>query len=166
MIARSFHTMAADPEFAAAPSPGISAKGKWSNLLWTLQVLLASLFLFAGGMKLVIAPDVLMAMGSPDQVRLPGLFVEFIGVVEVLGGLGLILPGLLRIWTFLTPMAAAGLAVIMVGATGMTLVSGDAAGSGVPLMTGALAASVGYARWRVLPLRQRNHMNSTFKEQA
>ena len=68
-----------------------------SILLWIIQVLLALLFLFSGGMKLVIPPDVLRSMGSPNQVVLPGLFIQFIGVCEVLGGLGLILPGLLRI---------------------------------------------------------------------
>ena len=66
-------------------------------VLWIIQVLLALLFLFAGGMKLVIPPDVLASMGSPNQIALPGWFVRFIGVAEVLGALGLLLPGLLRI---------------------------------------------------------------------
>ncbi len=56
-------------------------------VLWIIQVLLALLFLFSGGMKLVIPPDVLQSMGSPKQVILPGLFIQFIGVCEVLGGL-------------------------------------------------------------------------------
>lgn len=53
--------------------------------LWIIQVLLALLFLFAGGMKLIIPPDVLASMGSPNQVHLPGLLVQLIGVFEVLG---------------------------------------------------------------------------------
>src|SRR5918995_436408 len=93
-------------------------------VLWIVQVLLALLFLFAGGTKLVLPPDVLASMGSPNQIQLPGLFVRFIGVVEVLGALGLILPGLLRIKPGLTPLAAAGLVIIMAGATVVTLVSG------------------------------------------
>ena len=56
--------------------------------LWIVQVLLALLFLFAGGTKLVLPPDVLAAMGSPNQIALPGWFVRFVGVVEVLGALG------------------------------------------------------------------------------
>ena len=65
-------------------------------ILWIIQILLALLFLYAGGMKLVIPPSVLQSMGSPNQVVLPGLFIRFIGVCEVLGALGLILPGLLK----------------------------------------------------------------------
>jgi len=124
-----------------------------------LQGLLALLFLFAGGMKLIIPPDVLMAMGSPNQVRLPGLFVQFIGVVEVLGGLGLILPGLLRIRTSLTPLAAAGLLIVMIGATSITVASGEVGGATVPFIVGMLAALVAYLRWRVIPLTDRTLAN-------
>ncbi|HVQ38421.1 MAG TPA: DoxX family protein, partial [Pyrinomonadaceae bacterium] len=88
--------------------------------LWILQVLLALMFLFAGGMKLVIPPDVMAKMGSPNQVQLPGLLIRLIGVFEVLGGLGLILPGLLRIKRGLTPAAAIGLVIIMIGAVVLT----------------------------------------------
>jgi uncharacterized membrane protein YphA (DoxX/SURF4 family) len=126
---------------------------KSNYILWSMQGLLALLFLFAGGMKLITPPDVLMSMGSPNQVRLPGLFLQFIGVAEVLGGLGLILPGLLRIRTLLTPLAAAGLLVVMVGATAITLASGEVAGAIVPFVVGILASLVAYTRWRVLPLR-------------
>jgi len=62
--------------------------------LWIIQVLLALLFLFAGGTKLILPIDVMRSMGSPNQVILPGLLIRFIGVCEVLGALGLILPGL------------------------------------------------------------------------
>jgi uncharacterized membrane protein YphA (DoxX/SURF4 family) len=116
--------------------------------LWIIQVLLALLFLFAGGMKLVLSPDALAAMGSPNQIKLPSLFVRFIGVVEVLGALGLILPGLLRIKTGLTTLAAAGLVIIMIGAIAVTLAGGDVAPALVPLVVGLLAAFVAYGRWR------------------
>src|SRR5215207_5770454 len=106
--------------------------------LWIVQVLLALLFLFTGGMKLVIPPDVLASMGSPNQIPLPGWFVRFIGVAEVLGALGLILPGLLRIKPWLTPLAAAGLVVIMIGATVVTLATMDAALALIPLVVGLL----------------------------
>jgi len=65
-------------------------------LLWIIQVLLALLFLFAGIAKFVM---------PLDQIPLPALFLKFIGVCEVLGGLGLILPGLLRRQRYLTPLA-------------------------------------------------------------
>jgi uncharacterized membrane protein YphA (DoxX/SURF4 family) len=120
-------------------------------VLWIIQVLLALLFLFAGGTKLVIPPDVLASMGSPNQIALPGWFVRFIGVVEVLGALGLLLPGLLRIKPWLTPLAAAGLVVIMIGATALTIAADGVAAGVVPLVVGLLAAFVAYGRWRLAP---------------
>ncbi len=126
--------------------------------LWNVQVLLALLFLFAGGMKLVIPPDVLASMGSPNQIPLPGWFVRFIGVVEVLGALGLLLPGLLRIKPWLTPLAAAGLVVIMIGATALTLAADGVATALVPLTVGLLAAFVAYGRWRPSPHPGRREM--------
>src|SRR2546425_11782086 len=83
--------------------------------LWIVQGLLAAVFLLAGGAKLVLPLD---QMTGP--VALPGWFLRFIGLAEVLGALGLVLPGLLRIRTGLTPLASAGLVIIMIGATGVT----------------------------------------------
>ena len=125
-------------------------------VLWIIQVLLALLFLFAGGMKLVIAPEVLQSMGSPNQIVLPGLLVRFIGVCEVLGGLGLILPGLLRIRPGLTPLAAAGLVIIMIGATVLSFAADGIAAAIIPLVTGILSAFVAYGRWRLAPHRGRS----------
>ena len=88
-------------------------------VLWTVQGLLALLFLFAGGMKLALPIEVLT-----KQMPLPGLFLRFIGMAEVLGAIGLILPGLLRIRQGLTPLAAAGLVIVMIGATVLTLATG------------------------------------------
>jgi len=118
--------------------------------LWIIQGLLAAIFLFAGGTKLVLPLDVLMSMGSPNQIQLPGWFVRFIGVVEVLGALGLILPGLLRIRPGLTPLAAAGLVIIMIGATVLTLVADGVAPALIPLVVGLLSAFVAYGRWRLV----------------
>src|SRR5687768_17397673 len=124
--------------------------------LWIIQVLLALLFLFAGGTKLVLPIDVLLSMGSPNQVVLPGLLIRFIGVCEVLGALGLILPGLLRIRPGMTPLAAAGLVIIMIGATVLTII-GDGMGAAiVPLVVGLLSAFVAYGRWRLAPHRARS----------
>jgi len=77
-------------------------------VLWIIQALLALLFLFTGGMKLVLSIEQIQAMGSPNQIVLPALLVRFIGLCEVLGALGLILPGLFRIRPGLTPLAAVG----------------------------------------------------------
>src|SRR2546421_7570600 len=107
--------------------------------LWTIQGLLAALFLFAGGMKLVLPVAELT-----KQITLPGLFVRFIGVAEALGAMGLILPRLLRIWQYLTPLAAGGLAIIMTGATVLTLAGGEVATALIPLVVGLLAAFIAH----------------------
>jgi uncharacterized membrane protein YphA (DoxX/SURF4 family) len=120
-------------------------------VLWVIQVLLALMFLFAGGTKLLLPLDVLTSMGSPNQIPLPGLFIKFIGVVEVLGALGLLLPGLLRIKPWLTPLAAAGLVVIMIGATALSVLAEGVAAGLVPFVVGLLAAFVAYGRWRLAP---------------
>ena len=117
-----------------------------SYMLWIVQVLLALLFLFAGGAKLVLPPE---ALKGP--VALPVLFLRFIGICEVLGALGLILPGLLRIRPSLAPLAAAGLVIIMLGAT-VTNLMGDGVALGlITLIVGLLAAFIAYGRWRVTP---------------
>jgi len=116
-----------------------------SGLLWALQALLAALFLFAGGMKLVTPIAALT-----QQVALPGPFLRFIGLAEVLGALGLVLPGLLRIRPALTPLAAAGLVIIMTGAVGVTMVTAGAVQAVMPGVVGVLAASVAIGRWRSL----------------
>jgi hypothetical protein len=69
-------------------------------------------------------------------------------VAEVLGALGLILPGLLKIRTELTPVAAAGLVVIMSGAVGITMATGGVGQAMVPGVVGVLAATVAVGRSR------------------
>jgi len=123
-----------------------------TRALWIVQGLLAIIFLIAGGMKFVMSLEELT-----KQMPLPGLFLRFIGAVEVLGAIGLILPGLLRIRPGLTPLAAAGLAIIMIGATVTTLASGEVAMALIPLLVGLLAAFVAYGRWRLAPPRRSSH---------
>ncbi len=106
-------------------------------LLWSGQILLALLFVFAGVMKFVM-PVAAMQQGP---VVLPGWFLHFIGVAEVVGGLGLVLPGLFRIHQYLTPLAAAGLAIIMAGATVVTAV-GSVPAALFPLVIGVLLVAV------------------------
>ena len=122
-------------------------------ILWIVQALLTLLFLFTGGIKLVLPLDVLT-----EQSPLPGWFVRFIGVAEVLGAIGLILPRLLRIRPGLTPLAACGLVVIMAGATVLALVGvvpGGLAPVLIPLVVGLLSAFVAYGRWRLTPQSER-----------
>jgi len=118
-----------------------------SALLWTVQAVLAALFLYAGGFKLAL-PLAALAKLSP----LPAPFLKFVGVCEVTGAIGLVLPGLLKIRTGLTPLAAAGLVVIMVGATVVTVATQGVAPAVLPFVVGILAATVAYGRWRRAPL--------------
>lgn len=99
--------------------------------------LLCLLFLFAGIAKLVMSPE---QMAGP--VALPAAFMRFIGICEVLGGLGLVLPGLFKTHRYLTPLAAIGLSVIMVGAVVVTIMGGPAAGAVMPLVVGVLCVVV------------------------
>jgi hypothetical protein len=114
---------------------------RFNVLLWVVQGLLTLLFLFAGGMKLVMPIEAMTA-----QIALPGLFIRFIGVAEVLGAIGLVVPWLLRIRPSLTPLAACGLVTIMIGATAITVVSNGVAQAVVPCIVGVLSASVAYGR--------------------
>jgi hypothetical protein len=123
-------------------------------VLWVVQGLLALIFLFTGGTKLSLPIEVLT-----EQTPLPGLFVRFLGVTEVLGAIGLILPGLLGIRPGLTPLAASGLVIIMTGATVLTLVGVVPVGAAmalIPLVVGLLSAFVAYGRWRLVPLHGRS----------
>jgi uncharacterized membrane protein YphA (DoxX/SURF4 family) len=121
---------------------------KTTIALWTVQGLLALLFLFAGGMKLIV-PIEALAKQSP----LPGLFLRFIGLCEVAGALGLVLPRLLRIRQGLTPLAAAALAIIMLGATIVTIASGPVGPAFVPFVVGLLLVGVAYGRRSPAPRR-------------
>ena len=120
-------------------------------LLWIIQVLLALLFIFAGSTKFIMPVE---EMNRQAPVVLPGLFLHFIGVCEMLGAIGLILPALLRIKPGLTPLAAAGLAIITLGATVITM-KGGIAMAVLPLVVCLLSIFVAYGRWRVAPIASR-----------
>jgi uncharacterized membrane protein YphA (DoxX/SURF4 family) len=115
--------------------------------LWVVQSLLAALFLFAGSMKFIMT-----VAEMTKQIPFPGWFLHFIGAAEVLGALGLILPSVLRIRPVLTPIAAAGLVIIMIGATVTTLFTPAPAGAIVPFVIGLLAAFVAFGRARLAPI--------------
>jgi hypothetical protein len=114
--------------------------------LWILQIVIALVFLFAGGVKLV-GPLDQMTKGMPPWLT-PG-FLRFVGVCEVAGGLGLILPRLLRIKPGLTPLAATALIGIMIGATAVTAAYVSPAQSVVPAIVGLMLAFIAYGRWRL-----------------
>ncbi len=109
--------------------------------VWAVQVLLAALFLFAGGFKLALSSAALAAIAP-----LPPLFLKFIGVCEVLGGVGVLLPDVLKVRQELVSLAAVCLAGVMTGAVVVTIeMQGPAAAVG-PFITGLLALVVARAR--------------------
>ena len=120
-----------------------------NRTLWVVQGLLGLFFVLASG-----APKLLMpADALPMPIPLADPLMKFIGVCEVLGGLGLILPGLLRIRPGLTPLAAAGLVLITIGASSYMVIAGQPESVVFAAVIGLLAAFVGYGRWRLVPLR-------------
>ena len=130
-------------------TPRTSNRGL-SIALWTVQALLAVLFLFAGSMKFIMPIEAMT-----KQIPFSPLFLYFIGVCEIAGAFGLILPSLLRIRPSLTPLAAAGLVIIMIGATVTTIAIGPVAPAAMPFLVGALAAFVAYGRTRLAPIAAR-----------
>lgn len=117
--------------------------------LWTLQLLLAALFLFAGAMKFVMSVEEMTR-----DIAFPGWFLHFIGVCEILGGLGLVLPAALRIKPALTPIAAALLVPIMLGATVLSVSSGGAVAGLMPFAIGVACAYVAQRRGLTALLRR------------
>jgi uncharacterized membrane protein YphA (DoxX/SURF4 family) len=115
--------------------------------LWIIQVLLALLFLFAGAMKFIMPVE---EMTKQMPVAVSGLFLHFIGVCEILGGLGLILPMLLRVKPWLTPIAAIGLVIIILGAVTFSLQLGVMQAM-MPLVVELLLIFVAYGRWGLVP---------------
>lgn len=122
---------------------------KLNVLLWVLQALLAMLFMFAGVMKFVMSVEEMT-----KQIPMSGWFLHFIGAAEILGAIGLVLPGILRIRTSLTPLAAAALVVIMIGATAVNLKIGQRGAALTTVIVGLLLVLVAYNRRRMAPHTQ------------
>lgn len=116
-------------------------------LLWIAQILLAGLFIMAGSMKVFMYDD--MVAKAPNLVQLGHPLVTFIGAVEILGALGLILPMALRVKPWLTPLAALGLSVIMLMAMPVHMMQGESIAMNAVLF--ALGMFVAYGRWRGRP---------------
>ena len=143
------YAMAVGRNVAANEQGQPRTRGKRSRkvtaLLWTIQGFLALTFLLTGAMKLTMPLEVLIAQ---MPIALPGLFVRFLGLSELLGAIGLVLPCLLNIRPGFTPLAASGLVVIMSGATVYTVIGGGGATALMPLVIGILAGLVAYKRLR------------------
>ncbi len=120
-------------------------------VLWVVQVVAGLAFLGAGSMK-ASQPKPKLAPNMPWVNDFSDTQVRGIGVLEILGGLGLILPGITRIAPWLVPLAAAGLIIIMVGAALYHARKHEYSGMVPSLVLLLLAAFVLYGRWIVAPI--------------
>ena len=122
--------------------------------LWVVQGLLGALFLAVGAMKATQPIAVLVdTLGWPAAV--PAALVRVIGVAELLGGLGLILPAATRVKPMLTPLAGVGLAMAMLLATIFHISRGELGAMPIPLVLAALAAFVAWGRATKAPIAPR-----------
>jgi hypothetical protein len=120
-------------------------------VLWVLQLLLALAFAAHGWLFLAPPPDIAAQMNA----SLPRWFQLFLGVAEVLAGVGLTLPGLTRILPWLVVWAAAGVMIVTASATVFHLVRSEFSSALVTALLLAMATFVAYGRQRVLPIRAR-----------
>jgi hypothetical protein len=119
--------------------------------LWIVQILLGLFMALASGVPKLIVPVEMLPMPIP----IPGPVLMLIGVLEIAGGLGLILPGLFKIRTGLTPLAGAGLGLVAIGGTAYQLAAGEPGNAVFALVIAALSAFVAYGRWQLVPHRAR-----------
>jgi uncharacterized membrane protein YphA (DoxX/SURF4 family) len=119
--------------------------------LWVLQVLLAVVFFAHGWLFLSPPPDIAEQMNA----LLPRWFQLFLGVAEVLAGVGLTLPGLTRIMPWLVSWAAVGVMIVTASATVLHVVRGETSSAAITLLLLAMATVVAYMRHRLLPIRIR-----------
>jgi putative oxidoreductase len=115
---------------------------------WVVQVLLALAFLAHGW--LFLSPPA----GIADQMNasLPRWFQLFLGVAEVLAAVGLVLPGLTRVLPWLVVWAAVGVMIVTASATVFHIARAELSSAATTLVLFALAAFVGYVRYRVVPI--------------
>lgn len=122
--------------------------------LWVAQILLAAGFGFSGFAKATAPVDQLTPMLA-WVTAVPEWLVRFIGVAELAGALGVLLPAATRVQPQLMPLAALGLAIIMVLAFLFHLSRGEMQALGINVILGALAAFVAWGRTRRAPILPR-----------
>ena len=121
---------------------GAGAPRNWQRYaLWGAQAALAALFLFGGASKFFMSAETMT-----KEIDWPMWFLYFIGAAEIAGGLGLLLPGISGIQRWLTPVAAGGLIIIMIGAAVSTAIAMSIGAAAMPFVVGLVAAAVLYAR--------------------
>ena len=125
----------------------------WS--LWAAQILLAVAYLGAGFMKLTMPMDGLLAMGMGFVDSFPEIGVRLIGLVEVLGAIGLIVPTATRVLPVLTLLAALGFVMLQIGAMITHGSRGEYANLPVNVVLLAVAAFIFWGRWKRIQISSR-----------
>ena len=135
---------------------GATGRTGWTIGLWVVQVLLAAVYAFAGFNKVSQPMDALAAMGMAYAIDYPDLLTRFVGTMELLGAVGIILPALTRIMPGLTPLAALGFSAIQVLAIGLHAMRGESAQTlPMNLVLLALSLFVLWGRTRKAPISPR-----------
>src|SRR5215208_873171 len=133
-----------------------------NKTLWVLQILLGLFFALASG-----APKLLLPIESlPMPIPIAPAVLKTIGVLEVLGGLGVILPALTRIPPLLTPLAAVGLTLTALGGATYQVMAGETGNAIFAIVIALLSAFVAYGRWRLVPHRARAISNGASADSA
>jgi len=122
--------------------------------LWTVQALLAAMFGMAGISK-ATRPIAELAPQIPWTAEMSEGLVRFIGVSELAGAVGLLLPALTRVRPGLTPLAAAGLVTVMTLAAAFHATRGELGGIVVNVVLGGLAAFIAWGRYKKVPIEPR-----------
>ena len=133
--------------------------------LWAAQILLAALFTMTGAMKMLLSSDEIVK-AIPDFAKLPLGLVRFIGIAELAGAIGLVLPAVTRIAPSLTPLAASGLTVVMILAAVFHISRGELGPLGVVIALGALATFVAWGRYKRDPIEPRTRRDPAFPQNA
>ncbi|MBB4123568.1 DoxX family protein [Martelella radicis] len=128
---------------------------KWQIGLWAAQILLAVFYGFAGTLKTFMPPDALPAMGLNYATQIPFLLLRFIGICELAGTIGILLPALTRIKPSLTPLAALGFVAIQILAIAFHIYRGEIEVLPMNMIALAIAAFVVWGRTRKLPITPR-----------
>ena len=123
--------------------------------LWIAQVVLAGMFVMAGTMKST-QPYEQLAAAMPWTNDFSVGMVRFIGISELLGGIGLLLPTLLRIKPILTPLAALGIFIIMVFAFIYHIVKGEYEALGINVILAAIAFFISWGRYKKVPVQPKS----------
>jgi uncharacterized membrane protein YphA (DoxX/SURF4 family) len=127
----------------------------WQIALWTAQLALLAVFGMSGYFKTVTPYAQILPMMQKGGLIIPEGLLRFIGISELLGALGMVLPALTRLWPVLTAWAGVGLATIMVLASALHASRGEFDHMAITLALLVPAAFVAWGRFRKVPILPR-----------